>query len=169
MLTKEEYLQALKDLFNFAVLCGESETVLYLGNHQYELYKLINEHFELVKESESLTSQLVECQRVCKVKQEKIEELQWIANNFNAVASLYDALLKDYEKLQRDFDIAYKLYDELRENFINLWIDNKTEWQGLYRDNEELKKALDRACENLECEVGMKTKEEWKKELLEDA
>ena len=40
------------------------------------LEQLIKEHFKLVKENERLLSQLVECQRVCQLKQERINELE---------------------------------------------------------------------------------------------
>lgn len=63
MLTKENCELALEE-YDF-----RSERPL---PHEYGLLrKLINEHFELVKENERLSSQLVECQRVCKVYQKQ--------------------------------------------------------------------------------------------------
>lgn len=46
--------------------------------------RVVKENEKLVKENDSLTTQLLECQRVCKVKQERIEELSRVSTQENS-------------------------------------------------------------------------------------
>ena len=79
MLTKEECLEALNYLASgqcsYCWKSGNEEVLVYEDANKM-LTQLINEHFELVEENERLSTQLVECQRVCKIKQERINELE---------------------------------------------------------------------------------------------
>ena len=73
MLTKEECEKALVDVkYGFHFKYREFDA---FKNGIKVLEQLINEHFELVEENERLSTKLVECQRVCQVKQERINEL----------------------------------------------------------------------------------------------
>lgn len=72
MLTKEECVEALDRI----VQEFGCDPAYYGLNMEYTtLLALIDEHFKLVEENERLSTQLVECQRVCQVKQERINEL----------------------------------------------------------------------------------------------
>lgn len=79
MLTKEEWFEALNYLASgqcsYCWKSGNEEVLVYEDAHKM-LTQLINEHFKLVEENERLLIQLVECQRVCKIKQERINELE---------------------------------------------------------------------------------------------
>ena len=75
MLTKEECNLAIECLTISALEGTHFDNRKYVLNNYEEIKQLINEHFELVKENERLSTQLVECQRVCQVKQERINEL----------------------------------------------------------------------------------------------
>lgn len=60
--------------------------------------RVVKENEKLVKENDSLTTQLVECQRVCKVKQERIEELQEKYRRARETAKILDEGLREYQK-----------------------------------------------------------------------
>ena len=79
MLNKEECIASLAFLYAMAQITVKHHN----GKHKFTivndfdlLTQLINEHFELVKKNESLSIQLVEYQRVCQLKQLRINELE---------------------------------------------------------------------------------------------
>ena len=76
MLTKEEYKDSLNELFVYSKYSANKVEIISLIKCYEKLEQLINEHFKLVKENERLSTQLVECQRVCQLKQERINELE---------------------------------------------------------------------------------------------
>lgn len=79
MLTKEKCSASLSFLYAMAQITVKHHNGKHkftIGNDFDLLTQLINEHFELVKKNERLSTQLVECQRVCLVKQVRINELE---------------------------------------------------------------------------------------------
>lgn len=144
--------------------CDFEQTSIFVTFEQ-----LINEHFKLVEkfkqldkdydkfydksliqiaelkdENNSLSKQLVECQRFCKEKQEMIDELKKTLNE-NIYKIFSNPPLK-FEELKPNmwvWDSKYKYYIKIRR------VKNKNSFIGYY-PNFEIDPITDEPCENLQ-------------------
>lgn len=79
-LTKEKIIEDLEEMEAIYYNCDTSYPAMKMFKKSLEnMYKLVDKHFETLKENERLQSQLLEYQIVCKQKQEIIDELSRVS------------------------------------------------------------------------------------------